>query len=486
MAAVADIEITAVGHERSAQSAAVDDETRKRDFRLLRGGFTASTLGNRISTIAYPLLVLAITNSPADAGWTGFAAVAPSIMLYLPAGLLVDRTASRRMMLVSESGRGIVIAAVVAALVLGHPHPWEVVIAAAAEQSLRVFTELAERRLTSSLLERDHEAAGLASSETWGHTAVLIGRPLGGLLFGLRNVFPFVADFVSVWISVLTVLPIRSGRFRDGPGAGQPGRADRLRSRLAWSDLAEAWQWWRANPFAELAVPITAGTTFIGQALIMVFLIGAQSRHQSSLGVGLVLGASGVGGAVGSAGASWFFSRFRYALLHRQLWVWTGALAMLWSTGGHSLTAMALTMGTFGFSGALGNVAVDTYLVRTSGQRFARLVSIDRITSLIALALGPLVGGIAMQAYGLRDTIMLLFFMTFVLAAAAYSEPAMRSCNDGYRLDRVRWTDDQLSRVIHAPAQRPAKLHQARPLRRNRLSANRRPIHDGGTLRRPS
>jgi len=54
-------------------------------------------------------------------------------------------------------------------------------------------------------------------------------------------------------------------------------------------------------------------------------------------------------------------------------------------------------------------------------QRYAvgvALVSIDRVTSLIALALGPLVGGIAMQEYGLRETIALLFFLALTRAAA--------------------------------------------------------------------
>ena len=112
------------------------------------------------------------------------------------------------MMLVSECGRGVVLAGVVALLVLGHPQAWEIAIAAAAEQSLRVFAELGERRLTSSLLRSGHEEEGLARSETWVHTAVLVGRPLGGLLFGLERVFPFVGDFLSVGVSVLTLLPV--------------------------------------------------------------------------------------------------------------------------------------------------------------------------------------------------------------------------------------------------------------------------------------
>ena len=152
-----------------------------------------------------------------------------------------------------------------------------------------------------------------------------------------------------------------------------------------------------------------------------------------------------MGGAVGSATASWLFAKFKYALLHRQLWVWTGALALLWSAGGHFLIAMALAMAALGFTGALGNIAVDTYLVRYSGQAmFARLVSIDRITSLIALAFGPLVAGIAMEYFGLHVTLALLFFTALVLAVAAYLEPSMRTSEGSPSLEQVGRPDAQL------------------------------------------
>ncbi|MGH2871801.1 MAG: MFS transporter, partial [Solirubrobacteraceae bacterium] len=61
---------------------------RNRDFRLLWGGQAVSALGSQVSLIAYPLLVLATTGSPARAGIVGFAAQAPIAALAMPAGVL--------------------------------------------------------------------------------------------------------------------------------------------------------------------------------------------------------------------------------------------------------------------------------------------------------------------------------------------------------------------------------------------------------------
>ena len=56
--------------------------TRIRAFRLLLTGSSVSMLGTRISNIALPMLALYMTGSPIAAGWTAFAAIAPSPSSY--------------------------------------------------------------------------------------------------------------------------------------------------------------------------------------------------------------------------------------------------------------------------------------------------------------------------------------------------------------------------------------------------------------------
>jgi hypothetical protein len=59
---------------------------RNRDFQLLWAGQAVSLLGSQTSKIAYPLLVLAMTGSPAKAGIAGFAAMLGYLLFPLPAG----------------------------------------------------------------------------------------------------------------------------------------------------------------------------------------------------------------------------------------------------------------------------------------------------------------------------------------------------------------------------------------------------------------
>jgi hypothetical protein len=54
---------------------------RNPDFVLLLTGRLLSTLGSQVTAIAYPLLVLAVTHSPAKAGIVGFAGLVPHAVL---------------------------------------------------------------------------------------------------------------------------------------------------------------------------------------------------------------------------------------------------------------------------------------------------------------------------------------------------------------------------------------------------------------------
>jgi MFS family permease len=104
--------------ERLASPAATRPLWRNRDFMLLWSGQVVSTVGMRVTTLAYPLLVLALTGSPFQAGLVGFAQTLPFLVLYLPAGALVDRWDRKRVMLAADGVRVVLLG-----LVRGRPRP---------------------------------------------------------------------------------------------------------------------------------------------------------------------------------------------------------------------------------------------------------------------------------------------------------------------------------------------------------------------------
>ena len=397
-------------------------------------------LGSRVTTIAYPMLVLYLTGSPVDAGWAAFAATAPSILVYLPAGALIDRLDPRRVMLWSEFGRGLAVAGVVAMVALHWRSVLWLIVAALVEEILEVFSTLAERRYVGSLTERGQASSALVRVEARTHVVVLVGRPLGGLLFELRPIVPFLIDILTFIFSIGALLGIKSKQTEDQAALASLakdigwGRLRRALNRPAqppdWhmrSDIREGLNWLLRHRFARAAVALSASTTLICQALIMVFIAEAHARQLSSITIGAVLAMSGLGGALGSAFASRLRMPATHSLIKFQLLVWSIAFIILAISGGKSPLWMAIVMGTLGFMGAMGNIEVNTYLVQNAENKLARVTSILRLQSFASCAIGPVLGGFLFQEYGVQVTVYCLFAMTAVAAAYSVRTPSMRA-----------------------------------------------------------
>ena len=82
-----------------------------RDFLLLNVGQFLSAAGSAFSSLAYPLLALSLTHSPAMAGLVVFARLLPEPLFGLAAGLVVDRFDRKRVMILADAMRAIAVGA---------------------------------------------------------------------------------------------------------------------------------------------------------------------------------------------------------------------------------------------------------------------------------------------------------------------------------------------------------------------------------------
>src|SRR5262245_19027721 len=116
---------------------------RNRDFVLLWSGQAISAAGTEVALLAYPLLVLVLTRSPAQAGIVGALRTLPYVVLCLPVGALVDRWDRRRVMIVCDSGSALAVGSVPLALALGRLTLAQLYVVALVEGTLYVFFNLA-------------------------------------------------------------------------------------------------------------------------------------------------------------------------------------------------------------------------------------------------------------------------------------------------------------------------------------------------------
>jgi MFS family permease len=405
-------------------------------------GVTASSMGSQTLAVAYPLLAMALTGSPLQAGWVAFALTIPGLFCYLPGGILIDRVDRRSIMVITEALRGTAVVSVVVALLLGVATVPHLLVAAALEGTLWVLYSLAEAALIPTVTKsRTGLLGALVGSETSAHLAVLTGRPLGGFLYGLGQAIPFAVNSLLFLISLTSVLllPGRARRRRDkvivpwpepstkveirhvrreaSGGLEEPGlRGSRTKIRLLWREMADGLRELRRHRFLRQAIQVTAVTNMAVNALIMIFI--ATSESMSAWEVGLVLAAGGVGGFAGT----WIFLPLAPRLvsspgliLGLQTWVWVIAFIIA-AFAPEPLNYGLATLAT-GCAGAMSNITLREFEARhVAPARLARVVSISRLVSRSAMSLAAPIGGVLVVVMTTKWAILTLLTVAAALA----------------------------------------------------------------------
>ncbi len=281
-------------------------------------GQVVSTIGTRVTSVAYPLLVLAETHSPAKAGVVGFAQTLPYMLFYLPAGALVDRWDRKRTMIVADAVRTLALASLAVALAFHDFTFAQVVVVAFIEGCMFVFFSLSESAALPQVVAKEQIAAAVAQNQARIQGADLVGQPLGGVLFGISRVLPFAADAISYAVSVVSLLFVRTAFQEERPRSVTKLRAE----------ILEGVRWLWHQPFIRAGVLLVAGSNFAFSMMILALIVRAKSLGASSATVGVMLAFLGGGAIVGSVVAPWVQRRVHAkVIIIGSFWAWAlGAL----------------------------------------------------------------------------------------------------------------------------------------------------------------
>lgn len=168
--------------------------------------YGASLLGNSVTAIALPLLVLFTTGSPLGAGAVAFAAAVPSALAGLLMGSLVDRINRRTAAILADVMSALALALLpIIDLTLGLNLGWFIAIAV-----LNSFGDVPGITARESMLPSLARAAGIDPSrliglrESLGGIAILLGPAAAGLLVAVLE--PAAVMWVTAGIAALAAL----------------------------------------------------------------------------------------------------------------------------------------------------------------------------------------------------------------------------------------------------------------------------------------
>ncbi len=263
---------------------------RNRDFQLYWSGQLFSVVGTRIGGVGKPLLVLAVTGSPAAAGVAAFAFSLPAVLAMLPAGAVLDRANRKSVMVACDVARGLAASSIVLAIWGGWLTLGQILVVAVVGGVAYPFFAVGERAAVPQLVARPQLPAAMAQISAREYTGLVAGQALGGVLFGLARALPFAADALSDLASVVSLLLVRT-------------RFQATRSAPRWRPLAEvreglAWTW--RHPFVRTTALLSAGLDSVTNALYLAVIVAAQRLGAPPAEIGLLLGFMGLAGVAGS------------------------------------------------------------------------------------------------------------------------------------------------------------------------------------------
>lgn len=391
---------------------------RNRDYMLVWAGQAVSEIGSQVSTVAYPLLVLALTHSPAKAGVVGLAATLPLPLLALPAGMLADHVDRKLLMVVCDAIRAAALAALTIAVLSGSVAYGVVAAVAFVDGSLMTVSFVTQRGVLRRLVAPEQLATAVAGNESVFYASSIVAPPVGGLLFAISRALPFLGDAVSYAFSTLATLLTRA-RF-------QPERPERRAGLVAEFTSGLRWLWRR--PLLRTCSLLAAASNPTYRALYLLLVVLAKRHGASSALVGVMFAMIAAGGLLGGLVAS---SRLASGISVRtavRLDTWTCALLM---------PLLLIAQGTLFTALLVALIEVPAPLVNSTVEGLRGTLAPEHMQGRVHAAAGtlsqslgwagPLVIGVALEQLSSDASILLLCAWSLLAALAAWVSPSMRA-----------------------------------------------------------
>jgi hypothetical protein len=383
---------------------------------LLETGGLLSSAGTAAPGIAYPLLVLALTHSPAKAGLVGFARLLPYALLALPAGVAADRWNRKALMIGADTVRAAFLVVLVAAIHYGHASWPLIALVAFCEGAGAVVFGVAQAGALRALVPRAQLPAAVGAQRARQAVVELAGPPLGGVLFSVGRALPFAVDAASYVFSLASLSAIRTP-FQE---EREPRHA-RLRT-----EVAEGFRYLWREPFIRATTILYALANVTIPALALVVVVVGRREGFSSGRIGVLVAAFGAALLAGALISPLVRRRLSVrGIILLELWTALGSGAFLIWPSVWVLVAGMLPQALV--IPATDSVVVGYRVATIPDRLLGRVESVRSNLARLIDPLGPLVAGLLLSVTSPRVTVALFVAWSAALLVWGATSAAIRA-----------------------------------------------------------
>jgi MFS family permease len=388
---------------------------RNRDFVLLESGQLLSSLGTSLTTIAYPLLTLAVTHSAAKAGIVGFVRLVPFGLVSIPAGVAADRWSRKRLMIGADVVRVAAMGVFASFLFTHHVGFLGIAAVALVEGVAATVFIAADPGALRSVVPAAQLPAATGAREARRSIVRLGGPPLGGALYALSQAVPFAVNAASYLCSTASLLAMRT-----------PFEEQRERDQAPLrAQLAEGFRYMWEHPFLRTTAFVYGAGNLLTSSMFLLIVVVGKREGLSPGEIGGLTAAVGAGTLVGSLASPLFRKLLAVrTILLLELWTWLATWAFVAWPHVYMLAVWAILFGVA--APVTDSVVVGYRLAITPDRLVGRVESVRTTISLVAGPLGPLAAGLLLEATSARTTVGAVALGGLGLALWGTLSPAIR------------------------------------------------------------
>lgn len=365
-----------------------------RDFPWLLSSSWMSNLGDGIALAAAPLLLASLTSSPLVVAAGAMLQYLPWLLFGLLAGAIADHHDRRRLVMVANGVRAVIVLALVAFLVTGTVTVWMVLAVAFFYGTAEVFADSAGSTLLPMIVRPDDLGIGNSRMQAGFLVAnQLAGPPLGAFLFAIGSFWPFAAQVLCVSLAVILI-----SRIARTPVPEHPAES----SRAPLKAIGEGLHWLRHNaPVRTLVIIILVFNVTWAAPWGILVLYATEHLGMGPVGYGALMTASALGGMVAIFLFGWLEKHVSFATLMRVCLALEVLMHLAFALT--TLPAVAFVImfvfGLYAFVWATISTTVRQRLVPRELQ--GRIASVNMVGVFGGLVIGQFIGGILAQFFGL-------------------------------------------------------------------------------------
>ncbi len=270
---------------------------RHRDFRLFWIGQLISQIGTWMQSVAQAWLVLELTHSPLQLGLVSALQFIPVLLLSPVGGVLSDRFAKRRVLLISQTAMQLQAFLLAALVWSGRVEYWHVAVLALIYGLGRAIDIPARQSYVTDLVGRSDLPNAVALNSVIMNGARIVGPAAAGLLIAAFGVaLAFFLNGVSFVAVLVALMAIRTEGRPDG--AGRLGIREGVLGALSYAAATP--------PVAFILGLMVVVSLVVLNFNVIVPLVARDVLNQGAHGFGLLMSALGAGAVTGAFGVAFF------------------------------------------------------------------------------------------------------------------------------------------------------------------------------------